>query len=414
MRRFCLDGYYATQISTSIHKEREVELVEVQFKSIMECISSVYSDINAKEIGYVYKAVDDLISDESKSAGFIRMILQDDDFHTPYKESNLYEVAKVRARHSLITFLIGLYFCKYCGFEKKISALMGISQNECTRLWMLTALYHDYGYFLKDLNNEKADIKGGVKYYLLDDRIEDERIASLQGFSLYHKEALAYTYDEIEEYSRYIRTWHIENKHNEKVDHGILGGVRVYHRLINRILQRSPISKHELFLIKTSCLAIAQHNIFKSDSPEIDKAYGEKLKKLHSISDFVISDKTPLLFLLSLVDTFECVKRFGQCESERQYLQIKTVLSSIKLSVSPQEIIIDYHELVTKIQKRKNDMLHQMFEKYKMALLNIGTWTAFHTEEINSNIIRIKINHNIDHDAYNSDKNCASKPYLIA
>lgn len=122
-----------------------------------------------------------------------------------------------------------------------------------------------------------------------------------------------------------------------------------------------------------------------------DKKYGIALRKLHSTSDFKISMDTPLLLLLSLVDTFECIRRFGQAKNVRNYLQKNTILESIELCVSPEIISIDYSNLSTKIQK-KDIILQECFTNYIGCLNSIGTWTSFSSNQGLDGVVTINMN----------------------
>jgi len=367
---------------------------EVTLGTLMEHINSVYTNIKTGNQQLKFDKVEDFITDDSKAAEFIRVILHDDDFQSPDEGSELYEVAKVRARHSVITFLIGLVFLEFNNFEEKIGKAFFPNEPNAkdlvTRMWMITALYHDYGYFVDDLKNGKVNLKKGIKYYLLDDKYKQESLDSLSDYCLHHQAGLAYTYDEIEAYDEYARIFHQNTEGKEKVDHGILGGVRIFQRLLSRA-EKQHAQKVELITIKTSCLAIAQHNIFKSPSIEKDKEYGKRLKKLYYDSNFVICDDTPLLFLLCLVDTFECVKKLSKKENKADYFETETVLSSIRISVSLDEIVIDYSELERRVSA-KNSGLQDRYLKYKGGLFGIETWTAIRAMATSDNkpIISIK------------------------
>lgn len=366
-----------------------------QVRSLFDLANEAYVAIKGD---LPYNDIDEFVRDGTESVKFIRAILRDDEFKLPDKKSGLYDIAKLRACHSAITFLIGLVFFKYEGFEsmilnssyvKKTDGYMGI-----VRLWMLVALYHDYGYSLSDIKNAMADIRSNIKYYLLNDVYSDKRLKDIQQFSKYHKDALAYTYDEIERYDLWSRQWRQKQEHGkEKVDHGILGGIRIFNRLINRTL-KTPENwgyRNELLAIKASCLTIAQHNIYKSDSRERDFEYGTDLSKLHSTSEFVIDGNTPLLLLLSLVDTFECVKNLGKKENPREYLETHTVLSSIGVLISPDELTIDFSKLDKRIGSKKDENLKSTYMRYKENLLNLGHWTSFTVTDLDGGLMKIKM-----------------------
>lgn len=339
-----------------------------------------------------YNEVSEFITDEAKAVEFIRTILQDSEFKIPNKDSELYPVAQARGRHSAITFLIGLVFFEYQDFSRMIanSSFMqcGNKTSAINHLWMLTSLYHDYGYFLGDINNAEFDHKSKVKYFLLSDSCSETRLECLQKFSKRYKDVLAYTYDEIATYDKIARQWHMDNGmesiFGEKTDHGILGGIRIFDRLIRKILISDTKNvEQELLLIKTSCLTIAQHNIFKSSSLEDDlryDVYGVDMSKLHFKSPFHIDNTTPLLLLLSLVDTFECIKRFGRGENPSKNLQPMTILSNITVSISREELYIDFSGLYKRIQGKSNDKLHNLYKKYFDGLLDLSNWTSLKCE----------------------------------
>lgn len=364
-----------------------------QMRPLIELINEAYWGVKS---GLPYDSVQDFITSDTKSTEFIRVILQDDEFEMPDKGSELYDLAKARARHSAITFLLGLTLFRYEDFEKMILDSSYVQKadghNAAIRLWMLTALYHDYGYALTDINNGEVDHKSKIKYYLLDDSYPGEQQKILQQFSIYHKDAFAYTYDEIEKYDQCSRRFSWREQRKEKVDHGILGGIRIFDRLIKRIIKKSPRSRRELLIIKASCLTIAQHNIFKSGSPKDDKNYGDALQKLHSTSKFVIDQSTPLLLLLSLVDTFECVKKLSKGENETKYLETISVLSLITLSVSREELIIDFSKLEKRLRDKKSDELNRIYNDYKKNLWNLTHWTSFITSESDNGMIKIRMN----------------------
>lgn len=136
----------------------------------------------------------------------------------------------------------------------------------------------------------------------------------INDFSELYTHVLAYIYDEIEAYDRYVREYHLHKKDVEIIDHGILGGVKTFDRLVKKIGKDSKtdhpegkkdILAKQLVFAKISCLTIAQHNIFKSPDTKYDLKYGDELRRLHSTSDFKINMETPLLMLLFLFSFVE-------------------------------------------------------------------------------------------------------------
>ena len=347
-----------------------------------------------------FPSVKEIIASDENSAAFIREVLDDEDYTALEYDNPLFEFAKSRAQHSVLTFFIGLVFLDFCYLRRNIAktVLNSDDEKDVISLWMLTALYHDWGYHSNDLTKMDLDFRKIIKYDLLtDDYKEESWLQVLQDFSRLYPHILAYSYDEIKSYDKYARSYHAKYlSDTEKVDHGILGGMKIFDRLVKRIgaeASKKAITsstQKRLLSIKIACLTIAQHNIFKSNSVESDKNYGIDLRKLHSTSGFKISMDTPLLLLLSLVDTFECIKRFGQAKNESKFLQKNTILESITLGVSPQIIKIDFSDLSDRIQK-KDTNLQECYNDYIGSLQNIGAWTSFSCKQGLDGIVSIKM-----------------------
>ena len=349
-----------------------------------------------------YNSVSEIIASDENSASFIREVLHDNEYSALNQNNPMYEFAKSRAQHSVLTFFIGLVFLEFCHFDEMIAndVLETNDRTEAVRLWMLTALYHDWGYHSEDVQKPELDFGKITKYDLLTDEYGKEAwLHPIQDFSQRHPSVLAYTYDEIKAYDRYARGYHAKNDNDtERVDHGILSGVKIFERLAKEIRKvalteltiNADYIEKRLRYAKIACLTIAQHNIFKSSNKDKDVEYGDALIKLHSTSSFRISRETPLLLLLSLVDTFECIKRFGQSKNERKYLQKGTILQSIALDVHQESISIDYTELAAKIQEKDNS-LRECFTRYKKDICGICSWTVFVVEQVSDEHIVIRL-----------------------
>ena len=107
---------------------------------------------------------------------------------------------------------------------------------------------------------------------------------------------------------------------------------------------------------------------------------------------FVIDANTPLLLLLSLVDMFECVKKLGRGENGSSYLETISILSNISLSVTEQELTIDFSKLLKRIQDKKSKELENNYKKYKENLLKLKQWTSLIVDEADNEVIRIRMN----------------------
>lgn len=379
-------------------KKVDVEInMEQKKKSLLELM-----DIELKLLGLPlkYTSVSDFIYDDESSASFIREMLKDEDFRTPEEASDIYDFAKTRARHSAITFLMGLVFKKFSvsffehGETAEATRDTGNKRyGELLRSWLITSLYHDKAYYSEHLKNGKLDYRKTFKYFLLTDEYADDRLACVANFSNRYPKVLAHTYDHILSYDSYARNYHANKIDGaEKVDHGILGGIMVFNDLVRKSLRTTKFDG-ELPMIKACCLTIAQHNIFKSGSAASDQLYPSDLSYLHHDSDFRIGKGTPLLLFLCLVDTLECVKRFSKGENEKTSLQTKTVLSSIFVTVTEDEIKIDYSQLHKKIDDKGNSDFHNTYKRYLNGLLSLNEWTSFEAvaNDVNPDVISISL-----------------------
>lgn len=332
-----------------------------------------------------YTSVSEFINDDESSATFIRDLLKDDDFQTPDKASDIYDFAKTRARHSAITFLMGLVFRRFAGIFPLIPQTATLpthsdkkTSDQALRMWLITSLYHDKAYYSEYIKSGSLDYRKTFKYFLLTDDYSDERLECILNYRHNCPRAFAHTYANILSYDQYARNYHAREKDSiEKVDHGILGGVIVFNDLVRKSF-KSPKSTEELPAIKACCLTIAQHNIFKSDSAQRDKLYPSDLSYLYHDTDFRIERTTPLLLFLCLVDTLECVKRFSKGENDKTSLQTMTVLSSINISVTQDTIIIDYAKLRKRIKEKNNPAFTSNYERYYDGIRNLHEWTAFY------------------------------------
>lgn len=369
--------------------------MELKAKSLYKLMDEELHKLN---ISSEFQSIDDFIGNDSTCAAFIRAILNDDEYEIPDQNSDIYEFAKTRAQHSVITFLIGLIFSKFAGIAADIMETMSfISSNEKNaqlnflRPWLITSLYHDKGYYSEHLKNSKLDYRKTFKYYLFTDIYSEPELELFAGFSELHKDIFAHTYDQMLSYDQYARNYHTSEKNaGERLDHGILGGIIVFNDLVRKALkiQKENI---DLRLAKACCLTIAQHNIFKSDSAERDKEYPDELFYLYHDSPFRIRTDTPLLLFLCLVDTFESVKKFSKGENEKTFLQTKTVLSSIYVTVSEDTIVVDYSKLHEKVNEKNSSKFSQIYDSYHNGVMSLHNWTAFESVEDDNNPDKITI-----------------------
>lgn len=311
--------------------------------------------------------------------------MHDDEFTEPEPSSDIYKFAKARARHSVITFLMGLVLADFAEITQNISEYVveltkpsnPKRSNNYIKAWMITSLYHDKGYYSKHLGNDKLDYKKAFKHYLLTDYYNDKELLCLNDFAKVHSSFFAHSYAHIICYDQYARQYHTRKKDSfERLDHGILGGILVFNDLVRKALKTQKYDT-DLLLAKACCVTIAQHNIFKSSSADKDKEYPTDLSYLNHDSPFRININTPLLLFLCLVDTLECVKKFSKEENEKSSLQTKTVLTSIALTINEDKIRINLSELRRRITDKKNPTFSETYTNYRKGIAGLHTWTAF-------------------------------------
>lgn len=319
------------------------------------------------------ESIDKLIYSDENCVKFMRKQLKDEEISMP-TDADVYDLAKTRAQHSVVTYLMGKVLLNYYKeYHRAYSRRDDIDMIE--RLWLLTSLYHDIGYtseFLKrsDFNFEKE--------------FKNDYLLSRGNYINYNKDkALAYTYDEVENYSEYRRVTNVDKKNVvEKIDHGILGGCLAFrkvmraYRSVNIQITEKDIEDNKIF-----CMTIAQHNIFKSDSRERDKEYIKyNLYRLLSDSNFKVNKRVPLLLLLSLVDTIECVKKFSKSrDSKEPYIQALTVIKNIKVGCDGLFLYIDYTDLHNYCTAKG---MKEKYQEYMHNIEMLSTWTVFNVEKV--------------------------------
>lgn len=355
-------------------------------------------NIELSELGLSkeYSDISNFISDDKKCLDFIKLLLND----ALYDDFNQHKLAKDRAKHSVITFLLGQVLKNFSGIYYEFSDVVNFFDSVLNqKIWMYVSLYHDYGYFSEYVRRDMENYDSIVKYNLFANNYNKDELNTLNNFNVEYPRVLHYTYDEIMNYDKYARLYHKSHNSNEKSDHGILGGILVFDKLVKKQLNNDINNKDwNLVLIKAVCLTIAQHNIFKSNKKDRDKLYLKyNLNRLTSDSTLKIGIETPLLLFLSLVDTIECVKKFGKAKNPDNYLEVKTVLKGIKFSATKNFINIDYTELRITAERKNLD-----FKAYFDSVLGLEKWTEFKIYKNNDNIISIELS---SKDLYKNLKN---------
>lgn len=294
-------------------------------RSLYECFQEQIDKLN--KIGKLPSThCEEILKSDEKAKSFIQSItFSKVKIFDEYDEDLLLlnDNCKNRAIHSVCVFLLGLTVGKFCNLFNKCEKVLSDEEIQCFepdrrilkyRLWILVSVLHDYGYFSKNIMNGSLDIRSYLPYVLSDDCYYDCKL--VRNYSMYHSSVLKLSYKEIERYNDYAREYHECKKDKfEKNDHGIIGGVEAFEKQAKSYIERffnneipCRVYKKNILYYKTACLTVCQHNIHKSkkESDETYKKY--KLGSLLSYSGYSVGIDTPLLALLSLVDTIECIK----------------------------------------------------------------------------------------------------------
>ena len=388
--------------------------MDKELRSLRDLIKEVFSDKSG-----TYKSIDELLTqngnDQStvpkKCADFITKQLCDNPFNdiileSENNEDDFHKVALNRAKHSVITYFMGLVLKPFGGIFDKI--------KNGDDLWLKTSMYHDYGYTSDYVKKEKLDLPNGIKakYYLLDDYYADD-LKCISGYKEKHPEDFAYDYSDLIKYFKYFQERKKNKPRNlekndddwegkiENQEHGILGGSYVFDKLTKLLIKNNIHNQKEFENIKKFCLAIAQHNIYKiKDEKDIIIAKKVSPNLPDNINNVKINESTPLLLFLSLVDTVECVKKFSRSENKEKYFETYTVLDNLYLSVEKDKITLDFSKLLQKAQLQHS--AHDKSEKimwfkktfcgprgYANAISTFNEWTILHGE-YNNCIVTIR------------------------
>lgn len=354
---------------------------------------------------YPYKSIEEFIFDDEKSVKFINRLNYGE--NTMYNDVIKNDISQGRARHSIISLFLGLILGKFKKLFENCSSILKKNDNDLSsyekylnfKLWMITAINHDYGYHSRYVLENVPIERLPIKYDLFDDKINFNYIP-LMDYSSKYSHVLKNNYNQIKEYYIYSQKFHNKNNDIERNDHGILGALLLYDR-VNRkyanqfnecVINKNYINENfqsiDMLLYKTACLTIAQHNIYKSKCEENDELYGPKLSHLYYNSKYVIDEKYVLLYLLTLVDTIECVKLFSKSESETKYFETLTILKNIELLVKDDEITIDFSKLYNKIKKDKEELIKKII-KHMDNIKDLSSWTTFNVIKISDTVLKI-------------------------
>lgn len=252
-----------------------------------------------------------------------------------------------RCRHIVSTFLLGIAIANELDIDLRKEYSNDIS---LLYLWFLSCLYHDMGYVyeshdisefsfpsldIRSLTDIKTNI--GVIDQYLKDEFEIEHICEYE-FETYSKELVYFYFVRRAQESN--KTYH--NKEKGKIDHGIIGGLMLYDRLIKQfefskveagasknaqdfvyeVTQENTkywlrYSKMHFPAYAKAANAVIMHNIWADTLIQYLTDLG--LESEYSIDK--VNTKNIICFLLSLADTLEPLKRYSKEEDASEMLE---------------------------------------------------------------------------------------------
>ncbi len=338
----------------------------------------------------------DAIKNREKAAEYIYRLLKED-LDLPCDKFTIESIKgyfENRINHVLFTFAIGLLLAKFKELDKYIEQeYKKYFEDKRTNIfkttWLISSLYHDYGYFM--LNNEKyKEIKTlndfKVEKSIFDYKNEENEASRLYGLDDYiEPEKSRYSKKLFENYFE----WKIKAPYqNERFEHGIAGGYVLFDdisnenanpntQVIKRIKTIMGINADEIkndMFYQNICYRIMEHNIWTID---IKKESNEssfdmsKLEDIFTINFKKITVKEPLLYLLSLSDTIEFSKRIESQDDTNFKINIEKLLEEIQIEIEKDHIYIN-----TSLINKTYDL-----EKLYNGIKDLNNWV-----DINSSI----------------------------
>ena len=382
---------------------------------------------NERHLSGRWESFDSFFYKKHECLGLLYHILDLGYDHADIMPDNLY-----RCQHTFVTFLLGWAIAKRYSLLDNINEINPLPDEY---LWILTSLVHDYGYIKTGLaQKESIEVIDG-KYHLLSDSCSCKQLESTIGYSLKYPQYLTYSYETISNYFNYRHSTLKPNlsKDHEANDHGIYGACKCYeeycdffikeeyprscitmhdnaddirrlgydHYVVNNTPGIVELAKTEPLLYKTACLITAQHNMFRSSNPTSDIEYEKYgLHPLLSTEPIVIDKNNPLLFLLSLVDTIECTKRFEKLLLPNEnlfHIPIEKVINNMWIEFNDDGIVVDYSSLFSTFSKyhsllyskKKREVLHNELDNHMRSVKGLKDWVKCETKQVKPFVVKI-------------------------
>lgn len=335
-------------------------------------INSLLAEIDLALAEYNLSPVSEIINSQDKSAHYIYKLLVERMGLIDIKPYKLKKNFSNRINHCLFTFSLGILVSKFNNLKYKIEnqykKYFNSSENVFINTWLVLSLYHDYGYFLfndyENINNLN-DFK--LEYDIFTFYSERNLVSSLyniynnneKSFEILEKDKEKTRYSEAI-YRSYFKGSVDNVMKKEPFDHGIAGGYVLFNNLLKHLDSNETKIKNSIRLLyddvnnviendlfyQNICFRIMEHNIWKI------KRYDEYFKEfdLVKLNDIVeenfkkISTEEPLLYLLSLVDTIEFIKKidFGDKKDSSTEKRVTTIAKWINIEIDSNILKISF------------------------------------------------------------------------
>lgn len=315
--------------------------------------------------------------------------------------------------HVLETFVLGILVKEFQNIDTHICNQFAGPRFSFDNYWLLISLLHDYGYVysehdLSKIENEIRQI--GSEHHVFNK--EDIKISFIKDI---HK---TYQESEIYNYFLYIN----ENPVQERAEHGIVGGINGYKKLLEcweqninenidqihdftkygfkkQVLGKNQqcvttlyFTQYDIYTYKQICYDIMQHNLFKPGDNNTLKKY--KKYNMFALSNPKIKGdvSNPMYFLLSIVDTIEFVKKFCPVELVNKRHRMRhnpsTIANRINISCENDAIIIEYTSLIEFVNSNpKKEVDIQSLFSWERGIVNLEKWIDVETKAEKGKII---------------------------
>lgn len=250
-----------------------------------------------------------------------------------------------RLKHTSSIFFLGVLLkTKTSIHDRVLTDINKPGYGEFPFIWFLTCLFHDFAFTVEDDEDTISKVE------TFDDLLRHYNIRdNLLKTDYYNNEF--FPTNLVKNYFRYRRIDH------GKLDHGILGGMYLYHKLLKIREEKFNRRENDLYwgedLITQyaqACYAIAVHNIWIPKKENYPLYLKYDLNSLVENYKPISLDEFPLLFILGIVDTIDPIKIFQEVNLKPSEIMNNVMFEfhQNQISISVKENIpIDFEKLIS-------------------------------------------------------------------